>query len=819
MDDSDHQGTGLPEGSTKTVATDSSENYGAEKITVLHGLEAVRKRPGMYIGDVESVEGLHHMVYEVIDNSIDEHLAGFCDTISVTIHFDGSVTVEDNGRGIPTGMHAAEGRPAAEVVMTTLHAGAKFGDESYKYSGGLHGVGVSVVNALSEFLHLEIWREGTSWYQEYERGAPVAPLKQIGATRKRGTRVTFRPDPQVFPTTEFSFETIATRLRDLSFLNAGLRIMVTDERGEGKRSHFHYEGGITSFVEHLVRNKVAVHEEVIFFADARDEIQVEVACQWTDAFQENIFCYTNAIFNRDGGTHLTGLKAALTRTLNAWALENKLVKEGQAGLTGEDVREGLTAVISVKHPDPSFNNQPKEKLINNEVKGIVEAIVNDRLGAFFEQNPKPARAIVEKAVLASRAREAARKAREMVSRKGVLDSASLPGKLADCQSRDPGECELYIVEGDSAGGSAKQGRDRKFQAVLPLRGKILNVEKARLDKIFSSEAIANLITALGTGIGDEHFTYDKLRYHKVIIMTDADVDGAHIRTLLLTFFFRHMRKLIEEGHLCIAQPPLYRLRKGKRDVYIKDERAFDDFLVTVSAEAVQLIEEDGSQLPADRAERIVRVSLSRSGLLRRIDRQWHAPAAVALAEAGAGVESVMERGRAEGLVAELLSRAGAAVAAARVVDDPAHGGFKLRILPAGNGGGREVDFDLGFFSSPEYRDLLRSQETVRSYGPGPYLVQAGGERHALESFDGLWPLVDRTVRKGLTIQRYKGLGEMNPEQLWETTMNPESRSLLRVKLEDFAAADEMFSVLMGDQVDLRREFIEANALSVRNLDI
>jgi DNA gyrase subunit B len=819
MDEREDREDGIPCGRQNPGEDSNGESYDAERITVLHGLEAVRKRPGMYIGDVESVDGLHHMVYEVVDNSIDEHLAGFCDTISVTVHFDGSVTVEDNGRGIPTGMHAAEGRPAAEVVMTTLHAGAKFGDESYKYSGGLHGVGVSVVNALSEFLHLEIWREGTSWYQEYERGTPVAPLKQVGATRKRGTRITFRPDPQVFPTTEFSFETIATRLRDLSFLNAGLRIIVADERGEGKRNHFHYEGGIGSFVEHLVRNKVAVHEDVIFFADARDQIQVEVACQWTDAYQENIFCYTNAIFNRDGGTHLTGLKAALTRTLNAWAVENKLIKESQGGLTGEDVREGLTAVVAVKHPDPSFNNQPKEKLINNEVKGIVEAIVNDRLGAFFEQNPKVARAIVEKAVLASRAREAARKAREMVSRKGVLDSASLPGKLADCQSRDPGECELYIVEGDSAGGSAKQGRDRKFQAVLPLRGKILNVEKARLDKVFSSEAIANLITALGAGIGEEQFAYDKLRYHKIIIMTDADVDGAHIRTLLLTFFFRHMRKLIEEGHLCIAQPPLYRLRKGKRDVYIKDERAFDDFLVSVSSDALQLIGYDGQPLAPSFAQKIVRVALSRNALLRRIDRQWHAQSAVALADAGAGVESIMERERIERLAAELVARPGTPAAAARVVEDRAHGGFKLRVRPATNGGRREVDFDLGFFSSPEYRDLLRSQETVRSYGPGPYVVQTGGERQTLSSFDDLWPLVDRTVRKGLTIQRYKGLGEMNPEQLWETTMNPETRSLLRVKLEDFAAADEMFSVLMGDQVDLRREFIEANALSVRNLDI
>jgi DNA gyrase subunit B len=809
----------LPDDSGATSNQDG--DYGAEQITVLHGLEAVRKRPGMYIGDVESPEGLHHLVYEVVDNAIDEHLAGFCDTITVTIHFDGSVTVADNGRGIPTGLHEQEGRPAAEVVMTTLHAGAKFGDKSYKYSGGLHGVGVSVVNALSEFLHMEIWRDGVSWYQEYERGAPQGPLKQIGSTKKRGTRIAFKPDPRIFPAPRFSFETLSTRLRDLSFLNAGVRIIIVDERTEGKRHDFHYEGGIGTFVEHLSKNKTPIHDEVIIFGDVRDEVFVDVALQWNDSFQENIFCYANAIHNRDGGTHLTGLRAALTRTLNALALEHKLIKEGQAGLSGEDVREGLTAVVAVKHPDPSFNNQPKDKLINNEVKGIVEAIVNDKLSAFFEQNPKVTRQILERAVIAARAREAARKAREMVTRKGALDSASLPGKLADCQSRDPVECELYIVEGDSAGGSAKQGRQRRFQAILPLRGKILNVEKARLDKMISSEAIANLITALGTGIGDEHFSYEKLRYHKVIIMTDADVDGAHIRTLLLTFFFRHMRKLIEEGHLFIAQPPLYRVRKGKRDVYIKDEEAFVEFLISSSVDTVQLFDDHDEPIARERTEEAVRLSYHRRALLERIERERDAGIAAILAGLGVRHEQLADRKRLVQTARALAEKLGAPEGAVMIVPDEAHGGFKLRVQFNDNAqlDHGAVDFGFGFLSSPEYRDLLRLEERLGSYGKGPFSVQVGRARESIGGLDEVWPLVDRSVRKDLSIQRYKGLGEMNPDQLWETTMNPDTRTLLRVRLEDFADADEIFSVLMGDQVDLRREFIETNALSVRNLDI
>jgi DNA gyrase subunit B len=792
--------------------------YSADNITVLKGLEAVRKRPGMYIGDVESAEGLHHMVYEVVDNSIDEHLAGHCNEIRVIIHFDGSVTVEDDGRGVPVDNHEEEGRPAAEVVMTTLHAGAKFGDDSYKYSGGLHGVGVSCVNALSEFLHMEIWRGGESWYQDYQRGEPKAPLAKIGTSTKRGTRITFKPDPEIFLFREFSFETLATRLRDLAFLNAGVRIFVTDERDEQKKREYFYEGGIRSFVEHLARNKTHVHEEVILINDQRNDVLVDVAMQWSDSYQESIYCYTNAIFNRDGGTHLTGLRSALTRTLNTWGIENKLIKDGQS-LSGEDVREGITAVVSVKHPDPSFNNQPKEKLINNEVKGIVEGIVNENLGNFFENNPKTARLIVDKAIVAARAREAARKAREMVSRKGALDSASLPGKLADCQSKDPVDCEIYLVEGDSAGGSAKQGRDRKFQAILPLRGKILNVEKARLEKMLASQEIAYLITALGTGIGEEYFNYEKLRYHKIVIMTDADVDGAHIRTLLLTFFFRKMRRLVEAGHLYIAQPPLYRLRKGKRDVYIKDEEAFKEFIIDTSTDSVELLDDENMPVNKDRTRSLVRRVMRRREVLERLSNRTEPRLAAAWAAEGMTHKTMADADAVKEITQRLVARLGLEEAAVQIERDEVHGGSRIRIMSGGSSGSRALVFDFDFFSSAEYRDLLRSGETLASFGEGPYALEVNGDRTMLENLDDLWPLVDKVARKGISVQRYKGLGEMNPEQLWDTTMNPETRSLLRVKLEDYTEADEIFTILMGDQVEPRREFIEDNALFARNLDI
>jgi len=797
-----------------------TQDYSAESIKVLHGLEAVRKRPGMYIGNVESPEGLHHMVYEVVDNSIDEHLAGFCDTINVVINYDGSVSIEDNGRGIPTEMHKEEGRSAAEVVLTVLHAGAKFGDESYKYSGGLHGVGVSVVNALSEFLSLEIWRDGWAWYQEYSRGVPTTEFKKVGPSTKRGTRVTLKPDPDIFPFKDFSFETLSMRLRDLSFLNAGIRIIIRDERGGETREHdFLYEGGIASFVSHLSTNKVAIHEEPIYFQDNRDDIVVEVAMQWNDSYQENIFCYTNAIYNRDGGTHLTGLRTALTRTLNNWALENKLLKENQPPLSGEDVREGLVAVVSIKHPDPSFNNQPKEKLINNEVAGIVQNVVNDRLGCYLEENPRVARQILEKAIRASRAREAARKAREMVNRKGILDGASLPGKLADCQSRNPVDSEIFIVEGDSAGGSAKQGRDRRNQAILPLRGKILNVEKARLDKMIASEAIANLITALGTGIGEESFNYEKLRYHKVVIMTDADVDGAHIRTLLLTFFFRHMKPLIERGHLYIAQPPLYRLRKGKRDVYIKDETAFVEFLISASADSITLIDDADKPVARDITESAIRASRERRHVLDRINQYSDAGIATLFSALNISHESLKDREHLDAVAETLKSRLGLRSDAVAIHRDEHHGGYKFRVDRGVNGNTQLVDFDFQFFISPEYKELMRTRSLIEKFGNGPHKVADDGVVQELASIDDLWPIVQAAAQKGLSIQRYKGLGEMNPEQLWETTMNPDTRTLLKVTMEDYADADEVFSILMGDQVEMRREFIEDNALSVRNLDI
>ncbi len=792
--------------------------YGAEKITVLHGLEAVRKRPGMYIGNVESPEGLHHMVQEVVDNAIDEHLAGHCDEIKVVIHYDGSVSVEDNGRGIPTDIHEQEGRPAAEVVMTTLHAGAKFSDESYKYSGGLHGVGVSCVNALSAFLNMEIWRDNVTWYQEYEKGEPKGELAAIGQTKKRGTRITFKPDPEIFVHREFSFETLSTRLRDLAFLNAGVRIRVIDERKEGREKVFHYEGGIKTFVEYLNRKKTLIHPEVISISDSREDVYVEVSLQWTDSYQESIFCYTNAIFNRDGGAHLTGLRSALTRTLNAWGVENKVIKENQASLSGEDAREGLTAVVAVKHPDPAFNNQPKEKLINNEVKGIVEGIVNEHLAAFFEENPKTARDIVDKAITASRAREAARKAREMVNRKGALDSASLPGKLADCQSRDPALCELYIVEGDSAGGSAKQGRDRKFQAILPLRGKILNVEKARIEKMLASQEISYLITALGTGIGKDVFNYEKLRYHKVIIMTDADVDGAHIRTLLLTFFFRKMRPLVDAGNLYIAQPPLYRIRKGKRDVYIKDETEYREFIINISTDSIQLIDDADMPVKDDNTQSLIRRLMERRDVINRLSKWTDPKIAIAFAAEGMTHKMLIDNESLNGVIQKMSEKLALGEGAMTLLPDEVHGCNLIRYVSS-NGTRAITEFDFSFFSSAEYRDLLKSEEELRGYGPGPHKVSINSAQRTVDSLDDLLPLLDEVTRKGLSVQRYKGLGEMNPDQLWETTMNPETRSLLKVKLEDFSEADEIFTVLMGDQVEPRREFIEDNALHVKNLDI
>jgi len=797
--------------------------YDADNIQVLKGLDAVRKRPGMYIGNVESGEGLHHMVFEVVDNSIDEHLAGFCNTIKVTVHFDNSVTIEDDGRGIPVEMHTEEKRSAVEVVMTTLHSGGKFDDASYKYSGGLHGVGVSVVNALSEYLKLEIRRDEQVWYQEYAKGVPVKPLEPMGSTKRMGTKIRFRPDEEVFPSIEFSYEVLSHRLRDLSFLNAGVRIILVDER-KSRSQEYHYEGGIKSFVKHLNRTKEVVHQDVLFISDIRDDIYVDVALQWSDSYQENIFCYTNAIYNRDGGTHLTGLRAGLTRTLNSYAFNEKLIKEGKAGLSGEDVREGLTAVVSVKHPEPAFNNQPKEKLINNEIKGVVEGIVVERLGRYFEENPQVAKLIVEKGLLASRAREAARKARDMVARKGVLDAASLPGKLADCQSRDPVECEIYIVEGDSAGGSAKQGRDRRFQAILPLRGKILNVEKARFDKMLSSVELSTLITAMGTGIGHDVFDISRLRYHKIIIMTDADVDGSHIRTLLLTFFYRHMPQLIQSRNLYIAQPPLYRMKRGKKDIYLLDESEYHNFLISEGSRAFVLSNDEDLQIKGERLREVVHLIVAKRSMLERMGR-YHDPLVVDAVARGTHMNKELlfsdeedVKAAAEEIASGIRVQRGMKVQFETRYDEE-HACWAVEYTASLNGSTRSAIIDWAFLDSPELSEIRQVWNRLDALGRGPFYLLENGSRIELESLADVWSHVETAGRKGLIVQRYKGLGEMNPDQLWETTMNPDTRHMKRVRIQDAAEADMMFTVLMGDQVEPRRDFIERHALEASNLDI
>jgi DNA gyrase subunit B len=805
-------------------ARNGAESYDADSIQVLKGLEAVRKRPGMYIGDTDDGSGLHHMVYEVVDNAIDEALAGYCNRIDVTVRFDGSVTIEDNGRGIPVGLHPEENKSAAEVIMTTLHSGGKFDHQSYKVSGGLHGVGVSVVNALSEWLTLEVRREGGIFRQEYTRGKPNADLQRIGNTERTGTKVSFRPDPEVFASTEFSFEVISHRMRELSYLNRNVTIVVADERSD-KRQEFFSEGGIAAFVAYLNRNKVAVHEDVVHMTDVRDGIEVEIALQWNDSYQELVYCFTNNIPNRDGGTHLTGFRTALTRTINAYAASKNLFKDLKANLTGDDLREGMTVIINVKHPDPKFNSQVKEKLVSSEVKGIVETVVNDRLGRYLEENPKPARQIVEKVVMAARAREAARKAREMVQRKGALDSNSLPGKLADCQERDPARAELFIVEGDSAGGSAKQGRDRRTQAILPLRGKILNVEKARFDKMLSSQEIATIITALGCGIGEDHFDITKLRYHSVVLMTDADVDGSHIRTLLLTFFYRQMPELVARGHLYIAQPPLYKVKRGRKEIYLKNEAALDDFVIDAATDELKVVAEGGEVIEGQRLRELalrtlrygkVFAKLQRRGDPRVLDaviRQVGITAdSLADEEAIAAelgrTESFLEQHHPQLLPIKFMLERDNEYDCARVICETRVEGAPRRTL-----------IDHGLLNAPEFNELRALQRVFASYGTAPFTVLTEGEGRTIARLEQLMDEVDRLGRKGLQIQRYKGLGEMNPEQLWETTMDPERRTFLQVRVEDGVEADGIFTVLMGDQVEPRREFIATNALNVRNLDI
>ena len=798
--------------------------YGAENIKVLEGLEAVRKRPGMYIGDT-SERGLHHLVYEVVDNSIDEALAGECDRITVTIHIDSSVTVEDNGRGIPTEMHPTEGVSAAQVVLTKLHAGGKFDKGAYKVSGGLHGVGVSVVNALSETLEVEVKRSGKVYFQRYHRGEPETPIQEIGVTEQRGTKVTFKPDGLIFESIDFSFDILSQRLRELAFLNRGVRIAILDERDQ-KSHEFFYEGGIVSFVEHLNRAKSPIHPDVVYLSGSREGVDVEIALQWNEGYAESVHAFANNINTIEGGTHVIGFRSALTRTVNAYAVANNLTKKDGDALQGEDVREGLTAVISVKVPEPQFEGQTKTKLGNSEVKGIVEALMNDRLGIYLEEHPNEAKRVVLKGIEALRVREATRKAKELARRKGALDGGSLPGKLADCQERDPGKSELFIVEGDSAGGSAKQGRDRKNQAILPLRGKILNVERARFDKMLSSQEIKLLITALGAGIGKEEQNIQKLRYHTIILMCDADVDGAHIRTLLLTFFYRHFHEIIEAGHLFIAQPPLYRVKKGKAQQYLKDETGLEDHLIELGAGDVELRGEGGRTITGAALKGLVK-KVNRLekvlDILQRKGRNRHVLSALArqselTAEALATEERlrpIVERATA------YLKLAAPDTGDVRFLFEPDREHACVRIVGINVVNGAEVRtvVDRELCLSAEWEELHRLAVELAAAGEPPFTLSDGTTTEPVPDLQRAVGRIMAEARKGLDIQRYKGLGEMNPSQLWETTMNPESRTLLQVKVEDAVEADIIFSTLMGDEVEPRRKFIEENALSVRNLDI
>jgi DNA gyrase subunit B len=790
-----------------------TKEYGAESIKVLEGLSAVRKRPAMYIGSTGPA-GLHHLVYEVVDNSIDEALAGYCDDVSVIIHVDGSVTVEDNGRGIPVELHPTQKKSAAEVVMTVLHAGGKFDSDSYKVSGGLHGVGVSVVNALSEHLDLEIRRAGRIYRQSYVRGVPTGPLKEEGETIKRGTKITFWPDTQIFETTEFSFEILSQRLRELAFLNGGVKINILDERNE--KSHlFHYEGGIVSFVEYLNRAKTPLHPHPIYFKGEKEGVEIEIAIQYNDGYDEKIFSFANNINTHEGGTHLIGFKAALTRTMNTYATVNNLLKNVKTSISGDDLREGMAAVISVKVPDPQFEGQTKTKLGNSEIKGYVETLMNEKLAIYLEENPQVARKILEKGIEAARAREAARKARDLTRRKGALEGLSLPGKLADCQEKDPALCEIYLVEGDSAGGSAKQGRDRRYQAILPLKGKILNVEKARFDKMLTSNEIRTLITAMGTSIGKDDFDVAKLRYHRIIIMTDADVDGSHIRTLLLTFFFRQMPELVERGHLYIAQPPLYKAKRGKKEIYLKDEAALLDYLLEEGVEGMTVqMEKSGKTL---RGKQIIPT------LRNIIDYNNHFEKMV---HKGVNEEvlKIFVQGKIQNGFADMADLAPLAEklkkveprADFQVMEEPARILFTL-----GNVRARIDHAVLENLSSHEYKLLLQAYRLVEEIclGENAFISSDGKEEGQIDHRQDLLRFFLDRAKKGQYIQRYKGLGEMNPEQLWETTMDPEKRVLLQVRVEDAVEADEIFTVLMGDQVEPRREFIENNALNVSNLDI